>query len=68
MEAVLDPQVPVLAVGGVGLDSLGDWWRAGARGFGLGGAVYTAGDSPEKVSDAAARFVAAARLLVAGEG
>ena len=39
----MDPEVPVLAVGGVSLDSLGAWWKAGARGFGLGSAVYAAG-------------------------
>jgi len=67
MGAVLDPEVPVLAVGGVSLDSLGAWWKAGARGFGLGSAVYAAGDSPEKVAEGAARYVEAARFLVTGE-
>ena len=59
MMAVLPAHVPVLAVGGVTPANLGDWRAAGAAGFGLGGALYRAGDDADAVSARAAAFVAA---------
>lgn len=57
--AVLPNDVPLLVVGGVTADGLGRWLAAGADGFGLGGALYRAGDTAPQVRQRAARFVAA---------
>jgi 2-dehydro-3-deoxyphosphogalactonate aldolase len=63
LKAVLPADATVWAVGGVGPDSLADWWQAGARAFGLGGELYRAGQSPAETAEKAARAVAAARVL-----
>jgi 2-dehydro-3-deoxyphosphogalactonate aldolase len=63
LKAVLPPTVSVWAVGGVGPESLQDWWTAGARAFGLGGEIYRAGQSVAETAEKAARVVAAARAL-----
>jgi len=63
LKAVLPPGAVVWAVGGVGPDSLQDWWTAGARAFGLGGEIYRAGQSVAETAEKAARVVAAARAL-----
>lgn len=57
--AVLPKDIPVLAVGGVRPDDMLPWLDAGARGFGLGGGLYQAGQS-------AADTLAKARAYVAG--
>lgn len=57
------PDLPVLAVGGVGPGDLAAWWEHGARGFGLGGSLYRAGDSPQAVAKKAQAAVASAREL-----
>ena len=41
--AVIPANVPVLAVGGVDAGNLAAWWAAGARGFGVGSALYRPG-------------------------
>jgi len=41
------------AVGGVGPEYFGQWLQAGANGYGLGTALYRAGESPEAVAEAA---------------
>ena len=51
--------VPVLAVGGVSVPTIGDWLAAGTDGFGIGSNVYKAGWSTEQVSKEAKAFVAA---------
>jgi 2-dehydro-3-deoxyphosphogalactonate aldolase len=63
LRAVLPSNAVVWAVGGVGPDSMADWWSAGARAFGLGGEIYRAGQSVEDTSRKASRVVAAARAL-----
>ena len=63
LKAVLPPAATLWAVGGVGPDSLADWWAAGARAFGLGGEIYRAGQSVAETAEKAARVVAAARAL-----
>jgi 2-dehydro-3-deoxyphosphogalactonate aldolase len=63
LKAVLPPQAVVWAVGGVGPDSMADWWAAGARAFGLGGELYRPGQTPETTAKNAARIVEAARGL-----
>lgn len=64
LKAVLPPDAVVWGVGGVGPDTMGEWWGAGARAFGLGGELYRAGQSPAETAEKAARVVAAARALV----
>jgi 2-dehydro-3-deoxyphosphogalactonate aldolase len=63
LKAVLPPDAVVWGVGGVGPDSMADWWAAGARAFGLGGELYKAGQSVDDTATKAAKVVAAARAL-----
>lgn len=63
LKAVLPAEALVWAVGGVGPDSMADWWAAGARAFGLGGELYRAGQSVGETAEKATRVVAAARAL-----
>jgi 2-dehydro-3-deoxyphosphogalactonate aldolase len=55
--AVLPKHVPVLAVGGIQPDGMGPWLQAGANGFGLGGGIYTPGQSPEETERRARAYV-----------
>jgi len=57
LEAVL-PDVPVLPVGGIDASSMAPWWAAGARGFGVGGSLYTPGDTADDVRPRAVAMVA----------
>lgn len=57
MRAVLPPDVPVYAVGGVGPEDFADWRAAGADGFGLGTSLYRPGDSAGDVAAKAKRAV-----------
>ncbi|RMH43365.1 MAG: 2-dehydro-3-deoxy-6-phosphogalactonate aldolase [Alphaproteobacteria bacterium] len=59
LSAVLPPEMPVYAVGGVGPDDFADWLAAGAAGFGLGTALYRPGMTAAEVGARAARIVAA---------
>jgi 2-dehydro-3-deoxyphosphogalactonate aldolase len=59
--AVLPLDVPLLVVGGVTPDKMAGYLAAGANGFGLGGALYKPGQSPEQVAEQARAFVAALR-------
>lgn len=59
LKAVLPPDVPVLAVGGVTPENLGEYLRAGCAGAGLGGDLYRAGQDVETTRVQARRFVAA---------
>ena len=63
LKAVLPASAIVWGVGGVGPDTMQDWWTAGARAFGLGGEIYRAGQSVAETAEKAARVVAAARAL-----
>ena len=56
--AVLPNDIPVLAVGGVTPDNMRPWLNAGATGFGLGGGLYRAGQSPEETLEKARAYVA----------
>lgn len=64
LKAVLPADATVWAVGGVGPDSMAEWWAAGARAFGLGSEVYSAGQAAFETSEKAARVVASARALL----
>jgi 2-dehydro-3-deoxyphosphogalactonate aldolase len=59
MTAVLPGNLPVLAVGGVSETNMADWMAGGAAGFGIGGALYRPGASPESVEAKARALVAA---------
>ena len=63
MMAILPPDVPVLAVGGISDTNMNDYWQAGARGFGVGSSLYKPGRSAVEVHELAVKFVAAARSL-----
>jgi 2-dehydro-3-deoxyphosphogalactonate aldolase len=59
MRAVLPIGTQVYAVGGAGPANFGAWIAAGADGFGLGTALYTAGLTPAEVALRAREIVAA---------
>jgi len=59
LRAVLPRDTPVLPVGSITVDNMGDYWAAGANGFGLGSALYKPGASVDQVAKAAAKFKAA---------
>jgi 2-dehydro-3-deoxyphosphogalactonate aldolase len=59
--AVLPKDIPVLAVGGVKPDNMRPWLDAGAAGFGLGGGLYKAGQSPAETLKKARAYVAGVR-------
>lgn len=59
LRAVLPKTCPVYAVGGAGAETLAEWRRAGADGFGIGTALYRPGDPAEVVAAKARALVAA---------
>jgi len=63
IKAVLPPEVDIWAVGGVGPDSMAEWWAAGARGFGLGSEVYKAGQTPQETLRRSRKAFEAAAVL-----
>ena len=64
LRAVLPPDVPVYAVGGAGPANFAEWIGAGAKGFGIGTAIYRPGDSVATVAAHAAEIVTAIKGLV----
>lgn len=63
LRAVFPKDVIMIPVGGIAPESMADFWRAGARAFGLGSALYRPGASVDEVRAAAIRFVQAATAL-----
>ncbi len=63
LRAVLPNDIAVFAVGGVGADNFKHWLAAGARGFGIGSALYRPGDSAETVGIRAREMVATLRAI-----
>lgn len=59
IKAVLPKTMPVLAVGGVSVPTIGDWLAAGTGGFGIGSNVYKEGWTAKQVAKEAKAFVAA---------
>lgn len=57
--AVLTPPVAIVPVGGVTPDAIKPYLAAGASGFGLGSALYRAGDDAATVAQRATAFVQA---------
>lgn len=61
--AVLPRATPLLAVGGVTLDNLGDWAAAGANGAGLGSTLYAADATAVDVGARAQAFAGRAQQI-----
>jgi 2-dehydro-3-deoxyphosphogalactonate aldolase len=61
--SVLPEGVALFPVGGITPDRMGAYLEAGANGFGLGSALYRAGDAAPAVGERALRFVAAWQAL-----
>lgn len=59
MRAVLPPDMPLYAVGGVSAGNMAAWQQAGAAGFGIGSSLYKPGDSVAGVAAKASAIVAA---------
>lgn len=62
LSAILPKTVALIAVGGVELDNIGEWCRAGAQGVGIGSALYRPGDDAARVTRRAHTFVQALEL------
>ncbi|NKB60739.1 MAG: 2-dehydro-3-deoxy-6-phosphogalactonate aldolase [Gammaproteobacteria bacterium] len=62
LRAVIPSSVTMLPVGGISPDNLGDFYNAGATGFGIGSALYKSGKPIEEIESAAKAFVAALHL------
>ena len=65
MLSVVPAGTPMWPVGGVTPETMSGWVRAGATGFGIGGALYTPGVTLEQLSERAAAFVNTWRGLAA---
>lgn len=61
LRAVLPKDMPILPVGSITPENMGDYLSAGANGFGLGSALYKPGASSAEVAQNAQRFAAALR-------
>ena len=64
LKAVLPPEIPVFAVGGVTPENLSQRIDAGCAGAGLGSDLYRAGQSVERTAQQATAFVKAYREAV----
>ncbi|EOV9010089.1 2-dehydro-3-deoxy-6-phosphogalactonate aldolase [Cronobacter malonaticus] len=64
LKAVLPPEIPVFAVGGVTPENLAVWLNAGCIGAGLGSDLYRAGQPVERTAAQAKAFVKAYREAV----
>lgn len=60
-KAVLPKHIPVLAVGGVTPENMGEYTQAGAAGFGIGSSLYKPGMDAASVGEKARKFIAAMR-------
>lgn len=64
---VLPAQSAILPVGGISVETMAAYWRAGATGFGVGSALYRAGASAAQVRTNAEALLAAL-AAVRGDG
>jgi 2-dehydro-3-deoxyphosphogalactonate aldolase len=64
LRAVLPRDAVVFAVGGVKREHMPAWWRAGARGFGIGSEIWRPGQTAEETRARAAEIVAAVDALL----
>lgn len=58
LKAVLPENKPLFAVGGVNLDNIESFMKAGADGFGLGSNLYKPGDTAKQVAERAELYIA----------
>lgn len=65
MLAVLPAGTSVVPVGGIDPDNLASYWNVGAKGFGLGSALYKPGKAIDEIASDASRFVEKMRELMA---
>ena len=65
MLAVLPAGTSVVPVGGIDPDNLASYWNVGAKGFGLGSALYKPGKAMDEIASDASRFVEKMRELMA---
>jgi len=61
IRAVLPAETMVLPVGGIDAVNMRPWLDAGAAGFGIGSAIYRAGDTADAVAAKAAKLLASLR-------
>jgi 2-dehydro-3-deoxyphosphogalactonate aldolase len=61
VRAVLPPQLPLFAVGGISAANMGDYLAAGAAGFGIGGSLFKPGKPLAEIAADARAIVAAFR-------
>jgi 2-dehydro-3-deoxyphosphogalactonate aldolase len=60
-KAVLPKDIPLIAVGGVRLETVREWLDAGTDGFGLGSSLYKPGQDPQQTLERAQAFVSAVK-------
>ena len=65
MLSVVPAGTPMWPVGGVTPETMAGWFKAGATGFGIGGALYTPGVTLEQLGERAAAYVNTWRGLAA---
>lgn len=63
--AVYPSDVSLFPVGGISPETMAPYWKAGANGFGLGSALFSAARPAQEVGVRAERFVAAFKALPA---
>ncbi len=68
LRAVLPDAVPLIPTGGVEAAALAGYWSAGARGFGIGSALYRPGRSIAEVASRARELVSAMETVRGGHG
>ena len=61
IRAVLPPEFPLFAVGGIHAENMSDYIRHGINGFGIGSTLYRKGKSPAEVRQAADMLVSVCR-------
>ncbi|MEZ5955542.1 MAG: 2-dehydro-3-deoxy-6-phosphogalactonate aldolase [Hyphomonas sp.] len=67
LRAVFPASVRLCPVGGVGLNTLSQWWLAGASGFGIGSGLYKPGMGAADVGELAGKYVTALEQLRAAQ-
>jgi 2-dehydro-3-deoxyphosphogalactonate aldolase len=63
MRAILPPEIPLFAVGGIEPDSLQTYVDAGCIGFGIGSALYKPGRPVKDIAKRAVAFAHAAKVV-----